>query len=140
MRILHGDVEIGVLRQHALSEGATLDLDGHRYELGRTGAMHGDYELRDGGSLVAAATKPSALRSRFAVRFDGRDFELGPTGLMAQTFELRANGDVIGRIERDGAMTSRASMHLPADWPTAVQVFVTWLVQLMWERASAVVV
>ncbi|MDZ4698468.1 MAG: hypothetical protein SH809_02075 [Rhodothermales bacterium] len=129
--------EIGLLDIKAMREAATLHLGDEVFELGREGMMSGAFFLARGEEVVVKAVKPSAFKSEFEIHLGDQVLILKKEGLLSSGYELLQSEAVIGRIDRDGLLTRKATIELPADWPLPLQLFVYWLVQLMWNRDAS---
>ena len=125
----------------AMREAGDIVVDGERHEVRRERAGGGRWLLRpviEGapGRAVAVAEKPSAWRHRFVVRAPGRSTALHvqrPSALR-RTYEVREADRVIGRLRQVSMWRRRISVDLPDDLPPQVQVFVVWLVLLLFRR------
>lgn len=117
-------------------EKAEFDVQGGHYRLYREGFASGAFVLERDGQVVARALKPSAFRSRFEVQLGGRTLDLRRAA-WSSNFGLFDGERQVGSIRRAGILTRRALIDLPDDWPLAAQVFVFWLVLVIWIRDQA---
>jgi hypothetical protein len=115
-------------------EAGEVSIEGRPYRLYREGLMSGDLLLESAGRPVARAAKPSAFRSRFEIELDAHHYTLQPTSLFGNGFSVLQDGAVVGTIRRAGLFTRRTLIDLPSDWSVPVQVFVFWLVLVIWNR------
>lgn len=115
-------------------EGGELVIDGVRYQLRREGLASGAFQLSRDGGLVVEAHKPSAFSNRFDIEHDGHRYELAKAGFLTKRFELRQDGRAVGSIAPHHPFTRRCEVALPDALPLPVQVFLTALVVLMWNR------
>jgi hypothetical protein len=118
-------------------ERGEFELDGAHYRLYREGRMSGAFILERDGAIIARATKPSVLRPRFDLELGGRPLILRRLSAFSRRFGVFAGDVQIGTIGRAGFVTRRANLDLPGDWPVAVQLFVFWLVLVIWRREAA---
>jgi len=140
-------VRVALLDPSARRERGEVEIEGKTYELEREGWL-GDFRLLDEMKHpLVTATKPLALRSRFEVSYGERRYVLEKASFWRSGFAVReripggtASGkDVrtVGSIEKAGIFTRRAVLDLPEDWPLPVQIFVFWLVVVIWTREKA---
>ena len=118
-----------------MRERGELLVKGESCSMYREGLL-GDFVLEWKGGVVARATKPSAFHRRFVVRYEGRELELGAKSVFGRTFVLLDGGAEIGRIAPEGIFTRKARIDLPDDVPLPVQVFMFWLVVILWRRSA----
>ncbi len=129
--------EIGWIDLKAMREAATLYLGDEVYEMGREGMMSGAFFLAQGEKVMLKADKPSAFKSEFVFLLGDPPVVLRKPSMMRSDYELVHNETLIGRVTRDGLFTRKATLEVPAEWPLPLQLFIFWLVQLMWSRESA---
>jgi hypothetical protein len=135
--ITKDDSEIGLLDLKAMREAATLHLGDEVFELGREGMMSGAFFLARGEQVIVKAEKPSALKSELEIQLGDETILLTKPSIWKTGYEVRLGEAVIGRIDRGGVMSRNVTIEVPADWPLPLQLFVYWLVQLMWNRDAA---
>ena len=113
------------------SEKGVLTIQGTRFLVYREGLFCGDFVLESGDTIVARARKPSAFLNSFIVEHAGKQYTLrqhsGP-------FQLLDGDREVGSITPEGFFTYRASVGMPQDMPLPVQVFIAWLVIILWKR------
>lgn len=115
-------------------ERAEFELDGAAYRLYREGMVSGAFVLERDGVAAARAWKPSAFRSTFELDAGGRALTLRRASLFRRRFALLDGGREVGSVGPAGLFSRRVRVDLPAALPFALQIFVFWLVLLMWER------
>lgn len=115
-------------------EAGEISIDGQSYRLFRERLMSGAFILEKEGQAVARAVKPSAFRSQFDLELEARPYMLKPDSLFKRSFSVFRNEASVGNIRRAGFFTRRAMIDLPSEWPLPVQVFVFWLVVVIWNR------
>jgi hypothetical protein len=86
--------------------------------------------------VLARATKESAFVRRFVVRTGDRELILEPAALFARSFRLVENGLIVGYVIPDHLFTRACTLEFPDDLSAPVQVFLFWLVALLWRRAA----
>jgi hypothetical protein len=114
-------------------ERAEFELDGVPHRLYREGVLSGAFVLERAGEVAARAEKPSAWRARFVLHLQGRTLELRRLG-WGRRFGLFEEGREVGRIAPAGVFTRRARIELPAGYPLPLQLFLFWLVLVIWRR------
>jgi hypothetical protein len=135
-RVLRDGESVAELQLAWIREGASITIDGVAHQLRREG-FSGAFVLSGGGQPLARAVKPSAFTNRFEVEHAGRTYELRKANWFTRTFEFREGGVPVGSIRPHHPFTRRSSISLPGDLPLPVQVFVTALAVLMWNREQA---
>jgi len=116
---------------------ARLELEEGTYELYRDGPFRGDFLIERNGSVVARATKPSALRNRFELQLQNRHLVLRKLSMWSRRFGLFEGDKQIGSIYPLGMFSRRANIDLPAEWPLPTRAFLFWLALLMWKQEQA---
>ncbi len=119
-----------------LREGGRFTWASTEYRLSREGVWSGDFLLVAGERVLAHATKENPFVRRFAIDIDGRELVLQAAGWFTPRFELIERDTVVGRVVRDHFFTRACTVEFPQDLSVPVQVFLFWLVALMWRRAA----
>lgn len=119
-----------------LSEGGSFVWEGAQYTLSREGLWSGDFVLQGNGQTPARATKPSAFVRRFEVHVGSRALTLEAASLFTRKFQLIENGSVVGSITPKHALSRSCTLTFPDGLSVPVQVFLFWLVALIWRRAE----
>lgn len=130
------DVEVARLRMRWWSEKGTVLVEGHELQLRREGVFSGAFLVASGDAVIAKAHKPSAFQNRFLIDVDDVQVELRRAGVATRTFELLRGDEVIGTVERGSLFTRSARIHISDSWPVPLQVFVLWLVLIIWRRMN----
>lgn len=115
-------------------EAGKFRLDGEQYEVGRRGLRTGLFYVEQDGELLASADKPNALFNRFTVQYKDQEYELSRRSLFGRAFDLKLNGSRVGSMTATSTFTRSAKVDLPGELPAPVQVFITWLVLVIWKR------
>lgn len=118
-------------------EAAEFVIDGEAYTLSRERSMSGSFLLKKGDQVMAEAVKPSAFRETFELEHERECYVIRKPSIWRREFEVLRLGSRVGRIFPAGSFSRRALVDLPSEWPIPVQVFVFWLVLLIWNRAAA---
>ena len=119
-----------------LREGGRFDWSGREYRLSREGLWSGDFLLTTGPETPARAHKESPFTRRFIVHTGGRELTLEAPSLFLRRFQLVEQDTVLGSIVPDHLFSRACRLELPQDFDVPVQVFLFWLVALMWRRAA----
>jgi hypothetical protein len=115
-------------------EAGKFKLDGEQYTVGRRGLANGLFYVERDGELLASADKPSAFFNRFTVQYDDQEYELSRRSLFGRAFDLKLNGSRVGSMNPTSIFTRSAKAQLPNEISAPVQVFITWLVLVIWKR------
>ncbi len=99
--------------------------------------MFGAFVLESGGFPLVRAVKPSAFFREFEVTYDEQLLRLKARSVFGRTFDLFQGDERLGEIKPDNVFTRKMTVDLPEAMPLAVQVFIVWLVVLMWKRAAS---
>ena len=116
---------------------AEFDLEGVEYRLYREGMVTGDFILERAGVVIARATKPSVFRERFELEVSGHSVSMKKLSLWRRGFGVFDGEQLVGSIAPAGLFTRRTIVTMPDDWALALQLFLFWLVLLMWRRNAA---
>jgi hypothetical protein len=120
-----------------LREGGRFTWAGTEYRLLRAKAWAGDFLLTADRQVLARATKESIFARRFTIHLEGRELTLRAPSCLLRRFELVERGSVAGVVVPDHLLTRACTVELPDDLTVPVQVFVFWLVAIMWRRADS---
>ncbi len=135
-RIMAGDRRVAEIETSLMSEKGRLSVEGMSYQAYREGMLHGAFVLDASGTVLARAEKPSALFRSFVLEHGGKSYTLAARKALKREFVLNDGESEIGTMAPAGAFTRRAVAELPEELPLPVQVFIVWLVLLMWRRES----
>ena len=120
-----------------VGEQAEVTVAGEPYTLTRESVLEGTFAMRSGDRVVARARKPSAFARAVDVELAGRRFELRAVSVWRREFGLFDGADLVGRIGPAAWLGRSAVIDLPDDVPPHAQVFLLWLVLVMWRRAAS---
>ncbi|RMH22245.1 MAG: hypothetical protein D6696_03875 [Acidobacteria bacterium] len=125
-------IDLGWLR-----ETGGFELGGRRYRLARRGWL-GHFELRrDDGRLICRAAKPSAFRRLFEIDLGDDKLILEAESIWGRGFVLRRRRKRAGVIRPESPLSRRIEAELPEELAAEVQVFLLWLVILVWRRHAS---
>ncbi|HWM89448.1 MAG TPA: hypothetical protein VN493_01635 [Thermoanaerobaculia bacterium] len=129
--------KIALLDSSIWRVAGAISIGRQNYQLYREGLMSGAFLLENEGQVVARAIKPSAFSSQFDLEFRGRRYSLTRASVFGRGFAVFQGEVVVGSIHPAGMFIRRTIIDLPPDWSIPFQVFVFWLVLVVWKRASA---
>jgi hypothetical protein len=118
-------------------ERAEIRAGGQTYAAYRESLRAGTFVLQSGERALARARKASAFARAFAVDLAGRPLELKATSVWSRAFGLFEGGVPVGRIGPAGWFGRQAVIDLPPGVPLPAQLFLLWLVLVLWRRADA---
>ena len=118
-------------------ERAEVTIKGCPYCVRRESVLEGTFALKRGDEVLARAVKPSMLVRAFEVEFAERRLEMQALAVWSNEFGLFDAGAQIGRIGRVRWFGWETVIDLPNDIALPVQVFLFWLVLILWRRAQA---
>ena len=128
--------EIAIIDRDWFRERASFSIDGRSFGIRKTSLLRSNFVLEDNGTLVAEATKPSAFRRTFHVTAGGKQLTLRAVSALRREFHLFDGAAWIGRIRPLSAFRRKATAEFPETMPLEVQLFVTFLVLVLWKRQA----
>ena len=131
-----GDVPVATMDMAWLREGGAFVWQETEFTLTREHLWSGDFLLQTGGQILARATKPSPLLRRFDIHLGERTLRLEAVSAFTRRFRLVESDTVVGTVEPDHPFARRCTVDFPGDLIVPVDVFLFWLVALMWRRAA----
>ncbi len=120
-----------------LRERADVTIGDQAFSVCRTSVMSGTFVLKSGDQVLAEAKKVSAFTRTFEIRTDDRELTLKAVSIWKRQFALYENGAQIGQIGPTNWLRRRAVIDLPDDIPIPIQVFLFWLVVVLWRRQAS---
>jgi hypothetical protein len=115
-------------------ERGALTIAGVEYTVSRE-TLLGDFLLKQAGSVLARATRPSAFRRSFILRYKEQSYTLRAKSAFQRTFVLLDGGEhEIGSIVLENCWTRKSLVTLPDDWPLPAKSFAMWLTIVQWNR------
>lgn len=133
--ILQDGTAIADIDMSWVRERAEVTIAGHHFTVCRTSVLRGTFELQSGDGVLAHAQKAAFFRA-FNVGFTDRNLELKALSIFTREFGLFEHGVQIGRIGPTGWLTRKAVVDCSGEVPIPVQVFLFWLVAILWRRAA----
>lgn len=134
--VFAGEREVGTVEMPWVGERGVVRHEGTTYRLSRERAFSGDFFVERDGQRLAFATKPHAFRRELDVRWENKHFVLRAARPFFREFVLEEDGRIVGRVAPKRAFINNCTADLPEAFPVPVQLFLLWLVLLMWKRSS----
>lgn len=133
-RVLWEDREIAQLDRSWIRERASFTLDGEQYEARRTSLVRGTFVLERAGRVEAEAVKPSLFRRAFDIRVGAVPYRLETVSAFRREFRVLRVGVQAGRVRPASLFRRTLVAELQATIPLPVQLFLTFLVLVLWKR------
>jgi len=134
-KILRGDLCFARIDVDWARPRGEVTIDREVYEVAREGLMSGAFVMSRRGQVLASAIKPSVFQRRFEIDHDGSSYVLESRSSFLRKFVvLGADGREIGAVRPVRLLSRKAIVDMPPDMPLELQVFLTWLVLVMWKR------
>lgn len=125
----------GVIEFGATYQSADIALGAMRCVAGAEGMLGGKFHLACNGVRVATAER-SSLRRGLVVQAGGRTLMLKPAWSFGRGFTVAENDVPIGSIAPASWLSRKCRAELPDDLAPEIQVFLIWLVLLIWWRLA----
>jgi len=135
--VYDGGTPLADLDMSWFRERGSFVLAGHPFDVLRTSILGGEFELRSDESVLAIAKKTSPFLRAFNLRADGRAFSLRADHPFTRCFGLYEGDRRVGIIEPLHFLTRKTRIDLPTGINPPVQVFMFWLVVVLWRRAAS---
>ena len=131
-----GDELVAHIDMAWLREAADVFIGGQDYTFLRESILQGTFALKQGDEVLARAQKTSIFSRSFEVEIAGGGSTLRPVWIWGREFALY-NGDLqVGRIYPQTWFRWTAVIDLPDGLTLPEQVFLYWLVLVMWRRQA----
>jgi hypothetical protein len=134
-RILEGNRELSVIRRQRFREGASFRLDRKEFTVRRTGRRPGKYVLEHDGIAIAEAV-PDRYRRKFEVTAGADTFMVESVPGEARRVALRRGNAPLGGVKPDGIFKRTSTAQFASYVSREMQLFVIFLVLLMWQWAA----
>jgi hypothetical protein len=128
--------KIAFIDRHWFRERASFSLDGESYGVRRTSVVRGTFVLEHAGSVLAEAIKPSSFRRSFDISVGADRYSLTAASAFRREFRLFRGGAPVGTINPVSVLGRSATAAFGDGIPRAVQLFVVFLVLVLWKRAA----
>ena len=126
--------QISRLETAFFREAGSFTIDGVEYQIAREPGWS-DFVLRAGSREMCRARRRSMFRRSFVVAYRGEDVILTPVSPFHRLCQSWLGKTQVGEIRPRGFFSSSAAVALPEEMTRAEQVFIGWLVIVMWRRA-----
>jgi hypothetical protein len=133
--VRENDIAIAQISISSWRERGEIFVQDTEYKLYRDG-LTGPFVLEADGIVFASALKESAFRSSFVVELADRVLQLRKASILSRSFVLIEDDDEIGHMHAVSAFSRKGRADFPETLPLAVQVFLVWLILIMWRRES----
>ena len=134
--IYQNAAEIAFIDVSCFRERAQLRIAESDFEIYREKIFGGEFIMKQKESTVVRAVKPSAFTRTFEIETKQGRYTLKPESTFKRKFILLHGDRQIGSVSPNGAFTRKATIDLPENMSLAEQVFIFWLVLIMWKRAA----
>lgn len=135
-KVLHDGEEVALIDRHSFRESASYSLGDQIYDVRRTSVVQGTFVLERSGEVIAAARKASSFRRTFEITTATDEYRLKAATAFGRTFELWHGSDVVGTVRPTSMLGRRTTADLPATLPPEFQLFIVFLVLVLWKRAA----
>lgn len=134
---VHSDVAtVASVDMFWLRERASALIGIQPYTFARQSMLQGTFEMTQGDHVLGQAQKQSVFTRAFHVQVEGRDFHLSAVSIWRREFALYEHGIQIGRIYPKWWIGRTAIIDLPDNLSLPTQMFLFWLVVVLWRRAA----
>ena len=131
-----GDELVAHIDMSWFREAAEVSIGGQDYTFSRESILRGTFALRQGDQILARAQKTGVFSRSFEVEMAGSVSTLSAVSTWRREFELRHGGMQIGRIYPQSWFRWTAVIDLPDGLSLPEQVFLFWLVLVLWRRQA----
>ena len=135
--VQEGGDAIAEINPSWFGERAEIRVKGRAYSAYRESMLAGTFVLQSEERTLARARKASAFVRAFDIDLAGRPMELKAVSVWRREFGLFENDVQVGRISPVRWFGWHAVIDLPPDIPLPAQLFLLWLVLVLWRRAAA---
>jgi hypothetical protein len=135
-RVLEDGVELALIDRDWFRERASFSLDGYTYDVRRTSVVRGTFVLDRSGAVLAEAVKPSSFRRTFEISVGPERYRLEAVSMFGREFRLLRGTDPVGAIRPVSFLRRHAQAEFPESMPREVQLFIAFLVLVLWKRAA----
>jgi len=116
-----------------LKEGGSFDYCGKTYKLRKAGVFSTNFSMTEDGHPVAGAEK-TPLRRFFEVESHEKTYALSALHPFTRKFKVVCDGVIVGEIFPYSIFARSCKVDTSEDIPVPLQIFMLWLVILMWRR------
>lgn len=117
-------------------ERANVSVGNKAYVFSRESILLGTFALWQGDDVLAHAQKTNVFLRSFEVEIEGQVLTLRAVSAFRREFGLYRDGVQIGRIYPQSWLGRTSVIDLPDELSLPVQVFLFWLVIVLWRRTA----
>ena len=134
--IIENGEEVAFIDRHWFHERATFSVDGRFYDIQRTRLLRSTFVLTQSNVIIAEADKPSAFRRTFVISAGAEEYTLEAGSAFQRRFDL-LNGDrLVGTVRPTSVLRRTGVAELPETIPRPIQLFIVFLVLILWKRQA----
>lgn len=122
--------------QSKTEKSNSFDFDGTTYQIIREPGW-GAFVLSDSAGEICRAVKPSAWFRSFDITINDETWVLKAAFPGSRSFDLVKNDKSVGHVSTKGFFRNRATTEFPDEIPLPNQLFMIWLVIVIWRRDDA---
>jgi hypothetical protein len=120
------DLSVGIF-----GDSGSFSIQGTTYLVQHEGWMGGRFRLEKDG-VIMARTKSGSKGHAFEIEVGETSYSLGQPSFLSPKYALLDGATRIGSVVRP-SYVRRAQVEVSVDTPLAVQVFLLWLVAVLWK-------
>jgi len=136
-QVMAADQEVAVITGAWFNEAARFTLGGNLYEMAPEGWFSRNFSLKVNSIVLATAHKKSIFKRKFQVCIEQRELTLVAASPFTRKFNVLEDGRIIGDMAPEHMFTRKCRASFPESLSTASQLFLFWLVILMWRRSDS---
>ncbi|NKB31490.1 MAG: hypothetical protein GKR91_00110 [Pseudomonadales bacterium] len=134
--ILENSKKIADIDMSAWRERAEVLIDNTTYNIKKEGFLNPTFSLVHNGKTLVTASREMMLRRQFVIDIAGARYYLKNKNWLARAMILTNDISRVGLIKPRNFFGRGAKVDLPGEIELPVQVFIVWLVLLLWKRDS----
>jgi hypothetical protein len=133
------DGVLGVLNLNGMiSKGEFRGADGSELTLEKTNFWKSEYQLFDGGEILATANSPKVFKRAYEIKYEGQSMRLEPRGSKLRSWTvLDADHHRICEIKPRGAFKRGAVIHLFSPAALGLLALAYTLVSKRWQEENS---
>ena len=135
-RVTDNSGDVALIDRHWFRESASFSVDGQSFHVRRTSLVRGTFTLQHAGVTVAEAKKPSSFRRAFDITTGADHYRLEAATIFGRAFILSHDGRAVGDVRPTSFMGRTSTAQFPEQLPREMQLFVVFLVLILWKRAA----
>ena len=92
------------------------------------------YVLESASGILARTERPRRWHRELVIEHSGHRYTLRAESPFQRGFQVLEGPLKIGSISPDGLFTRKASVDVPKRFPLCLQVYIIWLVMMLWKN------